>query len=218
MKSPARSRRIKVEDKTSHVEDEEDTEEEVEVRSDKKFIDKSTSTTTHSSSAQASDKMLSSIAIKPQQALPASPRKLGTIGRARPVVTSPSSKNSTPSVENDAMVPQILATAHHEAIHSPSKPLSKLGRIGGQQRQSEHTSKSHITEQVSQDRVDKTPSPVKESMKPISNNTTLNVADREMKSPSPVASSQELANRKRDELKRQLEEKQKTQAKKKRKF
>lgn len=116
--------------------------------------------------------------------------KLGTIGgKSKPSAASPM------STENNEL-----------AEKSPPPKTSKMGVIGGKKGPTSNSPPPPLTESMRSPEPTKRPSP-RQSRTPAKENT-----------PPPRETSEERADRKRDRLKRELEEKAKGPAKKKRKF
>ncbi|KAF2481289.1 XRCC4-like factor-domain-containing protein [Neohortaea acidophila] len=171
-----------------------------------------------SRSAQRAD------ATERRTAASASPKRLGAIGGRLPRTVSPKPEDTTQPDDTPApktrgklgtiggKTSQALSVASpprassskpvtHEP--SPAKP-SKLGAIGGRKTEKATSSSRHATEEAAEPEA---PTPARLARK------------AEQQSPPAVReTSEERADRKRDQLKRELEEKAKAPSKKKRRF
>lgn len=160
-----------------------------------------------------------------QKAPSPSPRKLGTFGGRSANKSAPDAHDTTPKEQ----------TSGPEA-----KPRSKLGKIGGKDKSTEVAPSEPKADATASD-ADARPkkmgmmggkrasgdvrSPIEDAaQEPVTNDSLHEKQERparasaKAKSPAPRENSEERADRKRDMLKRELEEKAKAPAKKKRKF
>lgn len=150
------------------------------------------------------------------------PRKLGAIGGRSPQPTAASaSKESTPDIEPLSSKPRSTlgtiggrATAstsaaveseHDKLLQSSSSKHSKIGIIGGKKARDPSPVTASVEEPHSPGSAEQQP--------PSRARTPLKEA-----TPAPRETSRERADRKRDQLKRELEAKAKAPVKKKRKF
>lgn len=156
-----------------------------------------------------------------QQSTTRSPRKLGTIGgqvRHATPADHDTSPEATPTPEaprpqaksklgilggrSKSDIDEAQVAPEQQSSPPPSQArIKKLGIIGGSRATATESARTSTTSRVTENGSPE-PSPPEEHKSP----------------PPPQESLEELANRKRDELKRQLREKTKAPAKKKRKF
>ena len=158
-----------------------------------------------------------------QKSASPSPRKLGTIGGRSPRAPTPLTRDTTPedkplSTKSRSKLGTIGGKGKL-AVSAPSEPesetpssrpppkKSKMGVIGGKKAPVEKTSPPATMDDGVRTAETVHEEPSRRSRTPA-----------KTASPAPRETSQERADRKRDQLKRELEEKAKVPAKKKRKF